>query len=655
MKQPGLAKEQFFKSFQRIPWNQSKASTLGNDWPLFNYYLSQKKISYFDYILTQRLLKPFPAVSEEAAFFICHLIMSAKDGHLCLKISNNTVFPSVNHLWKSETGQPLSDKEAEELSAYIQKGSHSVPRELISQVESVQPNLEMAIGTGFNCWPQTPVCHFNQCFYLQRHWIYESLFLNYLDRHLQTTPSLQIDLDQINSELQFMHLNGEINGEQLQAILQALTHSLSLITGGPGTGKTYTAGKLIRIFWENLLPADRLTCQIALAAPTGKAAANLQRSLSNAVSDLKDFPLLQAKTLHALLNLNQSNTPTYLNADLILIDESSMIDIKVMSHLFKSLKEGARLILLGDPYQLPSVEAGNAFIDLNRLSGVNPNISSTHLLTCLRTELTSIVDFAQQVKNGEAEEAMIILNQSNTGIKRLHFNEDPKKAQKELIAYIANFFPCHFNLETTIGSGFNDIKKIKSLFQAFNSIRLLSPMRKGFFGVDVLNQLIWQSLSQNSLNPDPIALNSQWLAVPILITTNDYRQDLFNGETGLLVRKLPLKKFSPEDFAIFADRNQEGSMRKIASILLPKYDLAYCLSVHKSQGSEFERVVLALPEGAESFGREVFYTAITRARQQIEIYGSDSTISKTILQQEIRLSGILERKSWHSYHSCAKI
>jgi exodeoxyribonuclease V alpha subunit len=633
MMQPGLAKAQFSKSFQRTPWVTSQifSSSYVQNWPLFVQYLTQKKISYFDYILTQRLLRDFSNVSEETVFFVCHLILSAKEGHLCIKCKNNQLFPPVNHLWKTESGQPLSEEEIKNLSSQIQKGLEKLPSGLISKVET----------SSLNHGPQTPICHLNDCFYLQKHWIYESLFLNYLNQHLNTKPIKVVNTNQAALELKQMRLDNEINDEQLHAIQEALSHSLSLITGGPGTGKTYTAGKLIRTFWKNLSPEDQLSCQIALAAPTGKAASNLQNSLSNAIADLKNFPTLQAKTLHGLLNLNQINTTSRLNADLVLIDESTMIDIKVMAHLFKSLKKGARLILLGDPHQLPSVEAGNAFIDLNEMPFSHPNVSTTHLSKCLRTELASIVNFAGLIKNGQAAEALLFLNQPNPGIKRLHFNDDPKKAQKELIAYLAPFFP----------SRFEHIENAEILFPSFNSVRLLSPMRKGPFGTDVLNQLIWQSLSQNN------HLSNGWMAIPILITANDYFQGLFNGETGLLIRKLPLKKFSIDDFALFIDRNQDGQMRKIASVLLPKFDLAYCLSVHKSQGSEFNRVILALPEGSESFGRQVFYTAITRARQEIEIYGSDSVIKNTILQQETRLSGIFERLSenWQSYQSCAKI
>jgi exodeoxyribonuclease V alpha subunit len=129
-----------------------------------------------------------------------------------------------------------------------------------------------------------------------------------------------------------------------------------------------------------------------------------------------------------------------------------------------------------------------------------------------------------------------------------------------------------------------------------------------------------------------------------MIISNDYRQDLFNGETGVLMRKLPAgeEKVSSEDMAYFFSRNGE-EVRRIPGLLLPKFEYAYCLSVHKSQGSEFDRVVLLMPEGSELFGREVFYTAITRARKQLDIFGSDHVLHKTILQEGSRLSGLGQR------------
>lgn len=616
MKHPGLAKSQFLESYQRAPWNKSKFTRQNSKWPLLDKQLIQKRITYFDYALTQRLLRDCPQANQETALFICHLIMAAKEGHLCVKTHVNSLTPSVAQLWQNETEEPLSTEETEILLTSILQGSSSIPQTLITLTENF---LEKE-------WPHTPLCNYQNCYYLQRHWILESLLLQHLAKHIQTPPAVKINQAIMQRDLQSMLEKGQLNPEQSAAIEQASEHSLSLITGGPGTGKTYTAGHLIRVFWNNMSPEQQLNFQIILAAPTGKAAANLQKSLGRAASDLHQFPALQAKTLHSLLNMHRSHETLRLAADLIVVDESSMIDIKVMARLLEAMKIGSRLILLGDPHQLPSVEAGSIFVDLNHLNQSQLSIPCTQLKTCLRAELKSIIDFAQIVKNGQADQALTLLNQTAPGISRLHFHADPKKAQKELISYIVRYFPsCMHQNEQAV-----------SFYEAFNSIRLLSPMRKGAFGVDILNQLIWQRIHQG-------APTQGWIAIPIIIVSNDYRQDLFNGETGVLIRKLPLKNDTSDDYALFPCRHQEGLMRRFSALLLPKYELAYCLSVHKSQGSEFERIVLALPEGAELFGREVFYTAITRARRQIEIYGSDQTIKKTITQQETRLSGIVQR------------
>lgn len=612
MKPSGLAKAQFYETYQSTPWNVKKFQMAAKrgEWPLLEKQLNQKRITYFDYLLTCRLLRDHPQANQGTALFICHLILAAKEGHLCIQTRNDQLSPSIHQLWGGEPELPLTDEETDQLLKLILNGSKSIPDSLITFSDNFLEKI----------WPSTPICNYQDHFYLQRHWILESLFLEHLVKHVQTNPIIQIQQDRLKSDLSLMLEKGLLNDEQSQAIFQACSHSLCLITGGPGTGKTYTAGQLIRVFWNHLTPEEQANCQIILAAPTGKAAANLQKSLGKAVSDIDGFPDLQVKTLHALLKLNRSlskSSPVRLSADLVVIDESSMIDIKVMGRLFESMKTGSRLVLLGDPHQLPSVEAGSVFVDLNHLSCSNSSIPSTNLKTCLRAELKSMIEFAQLVNHGEADQAIAALNQSTPGLSRLHFDSDPKKAQKELIAYYVRCLRSSQSVEPSLDS----------------AIRLLSPMRKGPFGVDTLNQLIWQHISQN-----PPA--DGCLAIPIMIVANDYRQDLYNGETGLLIRKLPLKNESAEDYALFPSRDLEGPMRRFSPLQLPKYELAYCLSVHKSQGSEFERILLALPDGAEVFGREIFYTAITRARRQIEIYGSDLTIQKTIAHHEKRLSGI---------------
>ena len=306
-----------------------------------------------------------------------------------------------------------------------------------------------------------------------------------------------------------------------------------------------------------------------------------------------------------------------------------MIDVRMMACLFEALKPGSRIIMLGDRYQLPSVEAGSVFADLVQLqqSSSHLTIPCTQLTVCLRAELASLVDFARLVNQGEAEKVLTYLNHPRElGIERLHLPEDTKETQRALLAHVLPYY------SAKIQRG----QKDEQLVELFQTIRLLSPMRKGPFGSEALNQMIWQHISQT-------AARKGQLAIPIMISANDYRQELFNGETGVLFRKLPLEASGVEDYALFPSRQVDGQVRRLPALLLPKYEYAYCLSVHKSQGSEFDHVILILPEGSELFGREVFYTAVTRARKQIEIYGSDAVILKTVKQQGGRLSGIEQR------------
>jgi len=618
MKLFGQAKSHFYNKYQRSPWNSSQLPDLfaANHWPTLENFLNDKRLTYFDFLLTQRLLRQAETLDESAAFFICHLIMAAKAGHLCVEVSDTSVMPAVSQLWNNEGNFTLTTEELTVIEEAIQQGAHQLPSFLVTLVPKT-----------YLTEPETPICQWGDFFYLQKYWIYESLFLHHFNQHLQEKPAISIDYNQVKLDVEEMQEKGELNLEQAQSIVKACVHPITLITGGPGTGKSYTAGKLIHILYKNMRMDDCKNFQIVLAAPTGKAAANLQKSLPSEI--LTKFPSIQAKTLHSLLNIQRyqvSSTSLGLNADLIIIDESSMIDIQIMLKLFESLKKGSRIVLLGDSQQLSSIGAGNVFLELEKLTNKDLPISRTHLKTCLRAELKSIIEFAELVKNGCAEEALEMLKISSAGVCKLNLQANQNLAQKELIAYIAPFFP----------SFIDSITHFSEIFKIFNQLRLLSPVRKGLFGVDTLNQEIWKTLSQKKSQ-------ASWIAIPIMICANDIHQDLFNGDTGVLIRKLPLHGNEMNDFALFASRTNPNELRQFSTYLLPKYELAYCLSVHKSQGSEFDRVILVLPEGSENFGREIFYTAITRARKQIEIWSSDITLKKTILNREIRLSNIPAR------------
>ncbi len=373
--------------------------------------------------------------------------------------------------------------------------------------------------------------------YLRRNWECEQSFLTHLARLQTHSPSKTI---QIKSTQIF-----GLNPEQEAAVHQAAKSSLTLISGGPGTGKTFTAAVMIRLFLEAGLK------KIAVAAPTGKATANLRSAL------LQFNDNCQAQTLHSLLKKKP------IDADLVLIDEGSMVDAELMEALFSAVKTGSRLILLGDRDQLPPVDVGHFFGDLAR----NPKLT-VELKTCLRAELKQIIDWASAVKRGEA------------------IPVEPLPDVKTLVAMILE-----------------------------KGGQVLTPLRKGLYGSDYLNQCLLLEERKRGATE-----------IPILITVNDSTLELYNGDTGILHATTREAHFS--------------AGRVFPEQILPPYEYAYALSVHKSQGSEYDSVIVLLPEGSESFGREMLYTAITRAKKEITILAHPGILEKVIQNRTYRLSGI---------------
>lgn len=591
----GIAKKSFLKSHQHTPWKENLK--MNSTFPLLDKFYDQGRISYLEYILTYRLFHSYSEISQEAVLFICHLIKAAQEGHLCVKVEPQGLNPSPKSLWQGEELAPLSFEEEIILEKVLIKGSEDISSHL-----------------------KAPLCQYQNCFYVHRHWFLESLFMDQLQRHVSSPLQLEIDMHAVEQAILSLQQQRKLLPEQGKAIFNGCCYPLTLITGGPGTGKTYTAGQLIKVFWTQLTPEQQKNCEIAIAAPTGKAVANLQSSLGKMAAEIEGFPSICAKTIHLLLGLKGSTRRSVpLTADIIIIDECSMMDVRLMAYFFESIKPGARVIMLGDPYQLPSVEAGSLFSDMIH-SKDHFGISSVHLKTCLRTELRSIIEFAERINQGDAEGVLAALKKNEEIM--LYDLPSEGKLEGKFVRELAKFFPSYYE----------NLVDDQEILNHFQTVRVLSPKRDGYYGVDSLNAaLVKVILKTNYANG--------WIAVPIMITHNDYQRHLFNGETGVLMRKLPLQDSSEQDYAIFPSRENEGT-RRLSASMLPRYEYAYCLSVHKSQGSEFDRIVLMMPEGAEIFGREVFYTAVTRARKRVDIYGSTHTLTKTLSEKMNRVSGI---------------
>lgn len=635
----GLAKKLFIDKFSKAPWKVQPMHSSAAAWPLLESMVEAQCLSYVDLAFARRLLECVHAANEALGAVLCHLSMSARQGHLCVAIDNEGVSPSLEDIWTFPAGSFDNGDKPEDvmhqLSRLIQEGALNLPAALISDACS---------GGSF---PSTPIVRQGNRYYLQRCWLQEYMFLEHAaDIVLGTYSALPaVDEASVNAMADVLIGKNKLLPEQAQAVRHGCCHPFTIITGGPGTGKTHTAGHLLRVFWETLPPVQRANFRIALAAPTGKAAANLESSIRAALHSLESFPIPQAQTLHTLLGIgkeSRNKAATVLPHDLLIVDESSMIDAKIMGHLMAAIKPGARLIMLGDRHQLPPVEAGSFFSDLADVLLSHPEKKNQliEFKTCLRAELQEIVALADAIKQGNGREALRMLSgaAAEGGIRFKPFAEKSewKKQQSYLLDYCIKYFP-------PVQGSLDDPM---ALLREYSRFRVLTPLRKGPLGVEALNAMFHQNAVKRSRREG-------CFAAPILVVQNDPRMDLFNGEIGLLVQPnasedIGFNRKPHSGYAFFASKSQDkGSVRKIPLLMLPRFEYAYCLSVHKSQGSEFDHVVMVLPEGSERFGRETLYTGVTRARKVIEIWGAIDIMQKMICAKASRCSGITD--SFGSY------
>ncbi len=577
-------------------------------WNFLNHLIQNYGINPVDVKIAETLLKNYSLKSESAAAFIAHLSKSAKNGHLLVKLEEGKILPSVKSLWLKEA--EITDGDLEALEKLVLNGFEEISSDVL--YAGLFAKTDEKFSTSY-------LCKIENTIYFQRYFNFETSVLENLMHLDKSTPSVKLNISQIDLKLQSLIQDKTLLKEQAEAILMAANKSVTFISGGPGTGKTYTAGFIIQVILESLSEVEKANFKIAIAAPTGKAASNLQNSLKNLTG-------VQAKTLHTLLGLRetgQSKNQSFktLNADFVLVDESSMIDVAMMSRLLQAVKKGARIVFLGDPHQLPSVDAGSMF--LNLIQAIPQNC--VELKVCLRAELEEIVEFAKAINEGMSETVFKMLL-SNSAVTRLSNSE----MRQELI-FEEGFRHFPLLLKKTLTPD--------EILNSFNRFRILSPLRKGAFGVDALNHYFFDHLVGKNLK-------NHSLMIPIMLCRNDAKLGLFNGEVGVLIlhannSEKDAFQLNLGDYALFPCKT--NGFRQIPALILPQYEYAYVLSVHKSQGSEFDKVLVLLPDGAECFGREVLYTAVTRAKKSLQIYGSDDVIQATIKNKTVRLSGLLSR------------
>ncbi len=504
----------------------------------------------------------------------------------------------------------------------------------------------------------------NNKIYMHRYFSYETEIIDAIQeliKHENSSNRIKNLLKEKSFIQQVFDENGSKVNWQLTAAILSYIHNLSIITGGPGTGKTTTIAKLLSIIFR-INPDTK----VALAAPTGKAAARIKESILLAKSQIKhldknikfQFDKLQSSTIHRLLGYKKGthyfkhNINNPLDYDIVIVDESSMIGISLMAKLISSIPSNKQIILLGDKNQLASVEAGSVFGDicqsqketnffkksdlelLNKISNytynksflsIDKNLLSGHII-----ELQENYRFDKNKGIGQISNAVLNGSLNTENIKT--FTQDN---EVHLLSNYQNFkkffiFYHDYILER------DTLKALKT----FSNIRLLSPIHQGHLSVDYFNHEIESYLKDKKLLSPKIGFYHNQ---PIMIIQNNYPQRLFNGDIGLI-----RKDKNGVLQAYFEDEN--GILKEINTNFINQYKTVFSMTIHKSQGSEFNQVAIVLPSLQKEktiLSKELLYTGLTRARKELWILSDIDTlekISKTSVQRASEINTRLESR-----------
>ncbi len=409
-----------------------------------------------------------------------------------------------------------------------------------------------------------------------------------------------------------------------------------IITGGPGTGKTTLLSGLLGIYLAFLEKKGSGLARVRLCAPTGRAAKRINETMKGLFQRWPQALDREAETIHKMLGLVPGKIPTYrsgrpLPAEVVVVDEASMVDVPLMTRLIAALKEGSRLLLIGDKDQLPSVEAGALISDLLYGSENPRHRLAGKVLALQRVYRNSgaILEASRLVIRGDQKGFLSFLKRGEISMEGGRFFYRPLEDLKSLVETLVEPFktqiPKRGGFPVPVAQWGERKKEIDALFALHRQSIVLTPTRKGLFGAPYLNRAIQEALVGQG--------QEEFHGQPLLIDRNDYEHSLYNGDRGVIFR------FKEGLYAFFED--PWGGYRFFPLLLLEAWETAFVLTIHKSQGSEFQRVHILLPEGAERLlSREILYTAITRGQEEVTLYGREEIVSLALQRGVYRLSGI---------------
>lgn len=469
--------------------------------------------------------------------------------------------------------------------------------------------------------------------YLYRYYAYERRLAEALRRR----AAFESAVDETVLEVGLARLFAEPGAEeQRRAAKRAVQTRLSVISGGPGTGKTTTVAKILALLAEQA-EARGDGIRVELVAPTGKAAQRLGESLDATIAKLATSDAVRASiprrasTIHRALGY-QPRTPTRfrygrhnpMSVDVLLADEASMIDLALMTKLIEAVPSEARVILLGDKDQLASVEAGAVLADMWEAEALAPCVS-TLTKTFRFGERSGIAALARAILAGDSVGALDVLRgESEMPYGEVALHEGITSATAELPQELA------FAVEHDLGPLLRARDPAERL-EKLHAFRILCAHRRGPAGVFALNLAVERQLRATGLVR---ADGNFYDGRPVIVTANDHQLGLFNGDIGVVCHEGGARR------VFFA---AEGRPRAVPLGRLPQHETVYAMTVHKSQGSEVKRVALVLPpEPSPILTRELLYTAVTRARDHVDVFGSPAVLSHAMGRRIERASGLTD-------------
>lgn len=638
---------------------EHESALLGSVQDTLSRWLESKSIRPLDYAFAEFCWQLDPKATE-AVLFAALLSRMLADGHICLDFS-------------------ISSAQLETL--FAEPDERLAIRTLLAEL-----NFEHLASAAFVTREpkahSAPLVLQDSRLYLYRYWNYETDVAQLLSQRLVQSCAVGEDFVQ---QLNNLFPAGATNATDWQkvACAMAATGNFTLITGGPGTGKTTTVVRLLALLQEQAMREQQRPLYVRLAAPTGKAAARLTESISQQIAalpvtqEIRDSIPAQVSTLHRLLGSlphtrnfkHHRQNPLLL--DVLVVDEASMIDLDMMHSLLQALPEHARLILLGDKDQLASVEAGSVLgelclhaeqgfyteqtlVELAALCGApvsHPQLQQGDTRHAIEQRTVMLRDsrrfagdsdigrLAAAVNQMDVRQAQALLQAPSTELAYLQLTSAAAAPLKELISTGYQAYVHILQQERPASTA--ELEAYQDwavrMLRTFDEFRLLCAVRAGDFGVQAINRLA-ENVLRNAFAFDE---GAWYEGRPVIVTRNNYGLGLMNGDIGIAV-KVPDGSGATALRVAFVQADGGAPVRFVLPSRLTEVETVFAMTVHKSQGSEFNHAAVLIPERDNPvLSKELLYTGITRAKHKLSLLEAGKGVFAQAVKKKIsRNSGL---------------